>query len=326
MPFLRHIFRLNPLTRTRVVEISSPLNGMPWLVLIAFSLLMITGCASTQDTENLRKDVNVLRMESNNQKKEIGQVKDRVSELTKDMTSMNAVFESQSSLLKQSFDYSKELQTLRGQFDENKYFMDKTIKELLTERELQQARITRLENDLKELKTKMAMPSPENRANGETVESPKAPEEMKSEKGPAEVEGKADPQQLYNKAYTDFKGRRYVNARQEFERFIKDYPKHSLVPNSYFWIGESYYSEKKYEDAILSYETVLKKYHTDEKAKSAMLKQAYSFIELGDKKTGKVILEQLIEKYPRTAEAHLAEKKIAELTSKNKSKPQKNKQ
>jgi len=326
MFFLRRIFRMNPSARMLVVKMSSRLNNKPYFILIMFSLFMITGCASTQDMENLRKDVNGLRIESNNQKREIGQVKDKVSELTKDLTSMNAVSENQSSLLKQSFDYSKELQTLRGQFDENKYFMDKTIKELLTERELQQARITHLENDLKELKAKMAMPSPENRASGETLESPKEAEQIKSEKGAAEVDGKTDPQQLYNRAYTDFKGKRYVDARQKFERFIKDYPKHSLVPNSYFWIGESYYSEKKYEDAILSYETVLKKYPTDEKAKSAMLKQAYSFIELGDKKTGKVILEQLIEKYPRSAEAHLAEKKIAELLSKNKSKPQKNKQ
>ena len=44
-----------------------------------------------------------------------------------------------------------------------------------------------------------------------------------------------------------------------------------------------------------------------------MLKQAYSFIDIGDKKTGKVILERVIEKYSQSAEAELAEKKIAEI-------------
>ena len=44
-----------------------------------------------------------------------------------------------------------------------------------------------------------------------------------------------------------------------------------------------------------------------------MLKQAYAFIDIGDKKTGKVILERIIEKYPQSAEAELAEKKIAEI-------------
>jgi tol-pal system protein YbgF len=89
------------------------------------------------------------------------------------------------------------------------------------------------------------------------------------------------------------------------------------VPNAYFWIGEAYYADKKYEDAILSYETLLRKHPMHEKARGAMLKQAYAFIELGDKKTGKVILEKVMEKYPKSHEANLAEKKIAEMLSKN---------
>ena len=100
-----------------------------------------------------------------------------------------------------------------------------------------------------------------------------------------------------------------------FARFAKDYPKEGLTPNSYFWIGETYYSEKKYEDAILAYEDYLKKYPKHEKVKGAMLKQGYSFLELGDKKTGKVILETLIEKYPKSNEAELARKRLKELTS-----------
>jgi tol-pal system protein YbgF len=127
----------------------------------------------------------------------------------------------------------------------------------------------------------------------------------------------------------DFKEKRYAEARQKFDTFIREFPKNPLVPNSYYWIGESYYAEKKYEDAILSYETVIKKYSNDNKVKAAMLKQGFAFIELGDKKTGKVILERLIEKYPRSAEAEMAEKKIAEILSKgttqSKTKPQKKK-
>jgi tol-pal system protein YbgF len=100
-----------------------------------------------------------------------------------------------------------------------------------------------------------------------------------------------------------------------FTRFVKDYPKEGLTPNSYFWIGETYFSEKKYEDAILAYEDYLKKYPNHEKVKGAMLKQGYSFLELGDKKTGKVILETLIEKYPKSNEAELARKRLKDLTS-----------
>jgi TolA-binding protein len=41
-----------------------------------------------------------------------------------------------------------------------------------------------------------------------------------------------------------------------------------------------------------------------------LLKQAYSFIALGDRKTGTIILEKLIEKYPDSKEAELARKKL----------------
>ena len=53
------------------------------------------------------------------------------------------------------------------------------------------------------------------------------------------------------------------------------------------------YGEKDFEGAILAYETLLKKYPKSEKAPAALLKQGLSFIEMGDKKTGKVILEQV---------------------------------
>jgi len=84
-----------------------------------------------------------------------------------------------------------------------------------------------------------------------------------------------------------------------------------------FNIGETYYTEKKYEDAIIAYESFLKKDYSNDKAKVAMLKQAYSFIEIDDKKTGKVILERIIERYPQSAEAELARKKINELIRQN---------
>ena len=56
-----------------------------------------------------------------------------------------------------------------------------------------------------------------------------------------------------------------------------------------------------------------------------MLKQAYSFIDMGDRKTGKVILERVIEKYPTSKEAELAEKKIAEVLAKGPIKTKKKK-
>ncbi|GER93569.1 tol-pal system protein YbgF [hot springs metagenome] len=287
-----------------------------------FCLLVLSGCASTSDVENLKNSVTNIQVESINQKKEIAQIKTDISNILKDITtlkeySLSAMKESQSSILTQTSDLSKELQALKGRFDENKYFMDKTVKDMLAERELQQAKMTALENELKELKSKISSLSSENK------EAPPAQEDHK-DTGTSQPDAKdqkavntTDPQKLYDDAQIDFKEKRFADARQKFEKFSKDFPKHLLTPNSFFWIGESYYADKKYEDAILAYETFLKKYPKHEKTKGAMLKQAFAFVEIGDKKTGKVLLEKVIEKYPNSHEAELAEKKIAELLSKN---------
>lgn len=282
-------------------------------------LLILSGCASTREIDYLRSDVNSLKAESGAQKKEISQLRDRVAQVSKDSTASSALIESQSTLLKQSGDLSKEVQGLRGQFDENKYQTDRKIRELTAEREIQQARMRQIEEDLKDIKAKLGILPAEKKPDQPPAaeKAPQAPDP----KAPKAFDA-SDPQQLYDSGYGDFKEKRYADARQKFEKFTKDFPKHALLPNAYFWIGESYYNDKKYEDAILSYESVVKKFPSDNKARAAMLKQGYSFIELGDKKTGKVILERVMEKYPRSPEAELAEKKIAELLAKDKPKTQ----
>lgn len=292
------------------------------LLTSCFLLVFIAGCATTSDIDNLRNNVTSLHVESINQKKEIAQIKTELSNISKDLTtlkeySLGAMKESQSTILTQTADLSRELQILKGRFDENKYFMDKTIKDLLSERELQQAKIASLENELKDLKSKISSQLAEKKESSAVQEGNKAAETAQAEAKDQKAADFTDPQKLYDDAHIDFKEKRYGDARQKFEKFLKEFPKHALAPNSYFWVGESYYADKKYEDAILAYEAFLKKYPNHEKARGAMLKQAFAFVEIGDKKTGKVLLEKVMEKYPNSREADLAEKKIAELLSKN---------
>jgi tol-pal system protein YbgF len=297
------------------------------------ALFAIAGCATTSDVENLRNNISTIRMETAANKKDIAELKSTLMETSKDVTALkertegvvkeytlNAIREGQASLLTQISDLSRETQTLKGRFDENKYFMDKTIKDLFSERELLQAKIVHLENEIKELKTKLSALSSEKKEMSTPPDNKMESANLESKSAEAN-----DPQKIYDDAHIAFKEKKYADAIQKFEKFTKDFSKHSLASNAYFWLGESYYADKRHEDAILAYETFLKKYPGHEKNKGAMLKQGYSFIEMGDKKTGKVILERVIEKYPNSREAELAEKKIAEILPKGTSQPKKKK-
>ena len=273
---------------------------LPALSLIALALV---GCATGSEMETTKSNVAQIQIQSINRDRDMSQIREQLASISKDLNTLTAIRESQSNLLTQLNDYSKELQSLRGRFDENKYFIDKTLKDLASESELEKARIAALENELKAIKT--AAP---------TKEMPKAGTEGAEMAPTVKAEfSDDDASKLYDEAHIALKEKKYAEARKMFERFVKNYPKEVLTSNANFWIGETYYSEKKYEDAILAYEEFLKKYPNHEKARGAMLKQGFSFLQLGDKKTGKVILETLIEKYPKSKEAEAAQKKLKEL-------------
>jgi len=279
------------------------------------------GCASTSEMETMKSTIASLRSDSLDRQKEINDLKARLSDVSKDAVtlkeySFTAMKESQTSLLARTDGLSGELQLLKGRFDESKYFMDKTLKDLASERDMREARLSDLEKNMKDIKLRLD-------GIGEKKQAAPVPAPAASGDGPtpAPAVGGEDQQRFYDDAQIDLQEKSYADAARKFEDFTKNYPKHQLSPNAFFFIGESFYGEKKYEEAILAYESFMKKFPQHEKVKSSMLKQAYCFLELNDKKTAKVLLENLIGKYPRSDEALEAENKIAELFTVKKDTP-----
>jgi len=270
--------------------------------------------------------MNELRKDSSAAKSEVDLLKERTAGAVKE-DSFSAVRESQAALTSRVNDLSSSLQELRGRFDENRYFIEKTLKESAAEREVLRAQISSLESQMKILKDRMA--AVENAAkhkeemNGQQKPSTqtegveKMSENAAPDKSPEKKDVPDERTKTYDAAYQAFNNKQYKASREKFEAFIKDYPKNDLTDNAQFWIAETYYAEKYYEDAILAYETLLKKHPDSEKTGSALLKQAFAFIEISDAKTGKIILNKLIEKYPDSKDAELARKKLAELDKKN---------
>lgn len=289
------------------------------LSLVLFSLLLLAGCVSTTDYDAMRSDINQLKRDAYELKKESAEVRKTVSTIKEHASgtvkeeSFSAIRESQSSLYTQVSDMSKDLQILRGRFDESKFFIDKSLKDNVTERELLRSQINSLETRIKELNERIpklsesrpSVPPQKPLSEGET---PAVTEKPAEQKKPDD-----DPAKAYEAAYNTLKEKKYKDARGKFSAFLKRFPKDGLAGNAQFWIAETYYAEKDFESAILSYETVIKDYPHSEKIPGALLKQALAFMEIGDKKTAKVIFEKLIEKYPASKETETAKKKKAEI-------------
>jgi tol-pal system protein YbgF len=293
-------------------------NGIYFLLLTVSFLL--SACATTEDFDFIRRDVNQLQKESLMVKNELNTLKEKTSGAAKE-ESFNVVRQSQAETQSLLSNVSRDLQNLSGRFDENKYFTEKALKNSASEMDIIKAQITSIEDQIKDIRKKMDALESQTKQKKELSEKQqegfeKPGKEPHEEKQPAKPAAADDKTSKYKAAYNMFAAEKYKEARQMFGAFLKEFPNDELSDNAQFWTAETYYREKDFEGAIFEYEILLKKYPNSQKAPSALLKQGFSFIEMGDKKTGKTILEQLIERYPDSKDADLAKKKIENINKK----------
>lgn len=116
--------------------------------------------------------------------------------------------------------------------------------------------------------------------------------------------------ELYAGAKQAFDRRDFEKAREGFEALLKQYPQSKNADNAQFWIGEIYYIDKWYEKSILEYQKVIENYPQGNKVPASLLKQGLAFSNIGDKANARLILKELISKYPKSNEAAIAKKKI----------------
>lgn len=104
-----------------------------------------------------------------------------------------------------------------------------------------------------------------------------------------------------------------AGAVQEFRSFLKQYPRHELVPNAQYWLGEAYFRVGDYQNAIAAEQKLLVTYPDHLKAPDAMVILANAQAALGDSGAARRTLEDVIAKYPATEAAEKAKQRLARL-------------
>jgi tol-pal system protein YbgF len=127
------------------------------------------------------------------------------------------------------------------------------------------------------------------------------------------VEDLKTPEEMYEYGLGLIKGGDTKKAREVLNTFAAKYPDHRLMQNVFYWKGETFYADKDYESAILSFQDVVDKYPGGDKAPDAMFKQGLSFQALNDRKNARILYELLLSKYPKAPAAEKARQKLAEL-------------
>jgi tol-pal system protein YbgF len=118
-----------------------------------------------------------------------------------------------------------------------------------------------------------------------------------------------DVQDEYRLAWQALRDQQYDRAIQQFRTFQRKNPASEMSDDAQYWIGESYFSRRDYNRAILELNDVLK-YRKGDKVPAALLRQAEAFEEIGDKSDARLILQKLVSDYPNSKQARDAKEKL----------------
>ncbi|MCE5387751.1 MAG: tol-pal system protein YbgF [Acidithiobacillus sp.] len=114
----------------------------------------------------------------------------------------------------------------------------------------------------------------------------------------------------YQRAFSLLREGKYGTAVTAFTAFIQKYPQSSLVVDAYYWLGQAQYVLGKNSDAIHSLETVANQYGQSSKAPDALLRLGQIYQALGQPAKARLVLGQLIRKYPSTPAAQKAQAQL----------------
>lgn len=105
-------------------------------------------------------------------------------------------------------------------------------------------------------------------------------------------------EEIYDQALSDCRAGWYDQAIEGFQRVLKHPSSHELKDNAQYWLGECYYSQKEFAQALAEFQKVKKHFPEGNKVFDAELKVAYAYYELESMELARQKLSQLSRDWP----------------------------
>ncbi|HVT43338.1 MAG TPA: tetratricopeptide repeat protein [Thermoanaerobaculia bacterium] len=99
-------------------------------------------------------------------------------------------------------------------------------------------------------------------------------------------------------------------ARRTFQEVFDSDPTGDLADNALYWIGETFYSQGNYGEAMKYYRRVSTDYAGENKAADALLKMGLVHVRTGDLMLARSTFQQLIDRYPYSTPAAAARNEL----------------
>jgi len=109
----------------------------------------------------------------------------------------------------------------------------------------------------------------------------------------------AGADQLYHDGYKMMMDGDYAGAERAFKTFVQRNPQHVLAGNAQYWLGESYYARRDYQNAAVAFAEGYKVYKNGQKGPDSLLKLGITLSVMGKKQEACAMFARFNQDYPR---------------------------
>lgn len=231
----------------------------------------------------------------------------RIERLEQRLSSAN-----QGDLVMQVDRLQQEIQQLRGELETQQHTLDALNRRLQDQyRDLDQ-RMGGAAGSNAQPPRPEAAPSPSSSLSPGTGLNLQPRPEAIDASSPAHTTGQ-NPEAAYKAAFNQLKSGQYKEAIASFQSFITSFPGGAYIDNAQYWLGEAHYVQRDYDKALAEFDKVLKLYPQSPKVPDALLKMGYIQADKGNTKDSNALLKRLIQHYPESTAAGLAQKQLERL-------------
>jgi tol-pal system protein YbgF len=275
------------------------------LWLIGGALAWLAGCVQPQQVELIEREQRRLRGDTANVHSEVESMRASLADTRANLQQMQRDFNALKEGIEETrYQVGRQIGQSSREGDQRVKDLETRVAKLDEALQAQEALLKSRDEELKQLKdtlqtTQKALAEP-------------SPGDAMSEAAVGETEA---IRRDYQAAWRLLDKKDYRAAVGRFKDFLKKYPKSNLADNAQYWIGESHYALREFDQAIIEFDAVRRKYPQGEKVPAALLKQGFAFAELGEKVNARLVLQEVVEKYPNSPEAAKAKLRLKALES-----------
>ena len=117
----------------------------------------------------------------------------------------------------------------------------------------------------------------------------------------------------YDTALAILREGRYADAALAFKQFLNNHPGSPLADNANYWLGETYYVTRDFDQAMATFSALVTNYPQSPKVADSRLKLGFIYFEKADWKKARAELEGVVSAFPASTAARLANDRLARM-------------